>query len=282
MILEGLHEKEIFTKDSPVRIVFSFEENFEYPAHWHNAVELVYVMKNGCTINADKQDYFLSEGDLMIIAPCVIHKFLEKKGKSKNLIIQFDPLSLNFFEGFSQMLPHISQTRIINKDSLEIHSKIREHIELILNSIDTFKSVSELSLYLYARILDIIVILYRNTEHADNLNKIQMTGKLIKLDNAFEFIEKNYQDDITLKDAAKACGFSEYYFSRIFNEATGKSFINFLNDYRVSKAEKLLVSSGISITDAAYASGFNSIVTFNRIFKKVKGLSPTAFLKMQI
>lgn len=282
MILEGLHEKEIFTKDSPVRVVFSFENNFEYPAHWHNAVEFVYVMKNGCIINADKHDYILNEGDLMIIAPCVIHKFLKKNGVSKNFIFQFDPLSLNFFDGFSQMLPYISQTKVINKNSGEIHSKIEKHIIEMLEHIESYTSLPELTMFLYARIFDILVLLYNNTEHIGALNKKQKPIKLLKLDNAFEYIEKNYQEDITLTDAAKACGFSEYYFSRIFKEATGKSFVNFLNDYRISKAEKLLIDSNISITDAAFASGFNSIVTFNRIFKKVKGLSPTAFIKIQV
>lgn len=282
MILEGLHEKEIFTKDSPVRVVFSTEKNFEYPAHWHNAVEFVYVMKNGCTINADKQDYILSEGDLMIIAPCVIHKFLKKNGISKNFIFQFDPLSLNFFDGFSQMLPFVAQTKIINGNNSEIHSKIEYHIKEILKHLESYTSVPELVMFLYARIFDIMVLLFNSTEHIGELNKIQKSTKLLKLDNAFEYIEKNFQYNISLKDAAKACGFSEYYFSRIFKEATGKSFVNFLNDYRVSNAEKLLMNSDISITDAAYASGFNSIVTFNRIFKKKKGLSPTAFIKMQV
>lgn len=282
MILEGLHEKDIFTKNSPVRVVFSSDKNFEYPAHWHNAVEFVYVMNNGCTINADKKDYFLSEGDLMIIAPCAIHRFLKKDGISKNFIFQFDPLSLNFLDGFSVMLPYLSQTTVISKENSSIHPKIEEQIKEILKHLDAYTSVPELTLFLYARILDIIVLLYNNTERSGELKQKQKSVKLIKLDNAFEFIEKNFQDNITLKDAADACGFSEYYFSRIFKEATGKNFINFLNDYRVSKAEKLLVDSGISITDAAYASGFNSLVTFNRIFKKIKGLTPSAFLKMQI
>lgn len=71
-------------------------------------------------------------------------------------------------------------------------------------------------------------------------------------------------------------------FSRIFKEATEKKFHDYLNEFRVRKAEKLLVKEDSTVVQAACAAGFNSMATFNRIFKKVKGCTPTSYRKMLI
>lgn len=105
-----------------------------------------------------------------------------------------------------------------------------------------------------------------------------MTG-LKQINRAFEYIEKNYPGQITLKDISQAAGFSEYYFSRLFKEYTGQSFLSYLNTYRVKQAEKLLRSTEKSVLEIALDSGFNSLTTFNRIFKKIKGCSPSYYRK---
>ena len=105
---------------------------------------------------------------------------------------------------------------------------------------------------------------------------------LEKINNAFVFIEKNYREEITLKDVSKAAGFSEYHFSRVFKEIMEKNFHCYLNEFRVKKAEKLLMKNDITITQVAYDSGFNSVVTFNRIFKVIKGCTPSIYKKILI
>lgn len=66
-------------------------------------------------------------------------------------------------------------------------------------------------------------------------------------------------------------------FCRWFKAATGNSFITFLNTARVEKAGQLLMQTDGTIAEIAYASGFESISHFNRVFKRVKGTTPTRF-----
>jgi AraC-like DNA-binding protein len=89
-------------------------------------------------------------------------------------------------------------------------------------------------------------------------------------------------NDISLSDIAKAVGFSEYYFSRLFKDVTEKNFSHYLNEYRIKQAEYYLTRSGMSVAEIAYTVGFNSIVTFNRSFKSVKGCSPSTYKKIGI
>jgi AraC-like DNA-binding protein len=282
MILEGLHEKQIFDNDFPLRIVLNVEENFNYPLHWHNATELVYVYEGVCTVNINKQEYQLSEKDILFVAAGDIHSFNVRSGKGFRYFIQFDFTLLESLNRFNTVKSLLSQTRLITiNGNGQLHMELEYHLLKLIN--DYEKKDYGFDLFSNARILDIIVLLLRSLPfNPDITNVTNRSHGLDKLNKAFEYIEANYKNDLTLKDVALATGFSEYHFSRIFKEATEKTFHSYLNEHRVKKAEKLLINSKMTITQAAHISGFNSLVTFNRIFKKVKGCAPSDYIKLHI
>ena len=79
---------------------------------------------------------------------------------------------------------------------------------------------------------------------------------------------------------AALAGFSKYHFSRLFKEFTNISFYKYLNNQRISYAEKLLLDPNINITEVAIHSGYNSISAFMRMFKIIKNCTPTEFRNM--
>lgn len=280
MILEGLHEKQIFEGDSQLRIASNYNENFSYPLHWHNATELVYSYEGECIVNVNKIQYQLNEKDILFISAGDIHDFNVYKNKGMKFFIQFDLSILNSLSKFNAAKSLLSKTIIIKaQEDKELHREIEYHLLKIISEYE--KKAFAYDLFLSARILDIAVLLFRslpvNKEAAYVTNR---THGLSRLDKAFEYIETNYRNDISLGDVANSAGFSEYHFSRIFKEATEKNFHSFLNEYRIKKAENLLADPDTTITQVAHLSGFNSIVTFNRIFRKLKGCSPTEYIKI--
>jgi AraC-like DNA-binding protein len=281
MILEGLQEKEIFTNNNPFRLAVNTEENYAYPSHWHNALELIYAAKDSCTVSINNIEYVLFERDIFIVAPGDIHSFHTNEGAGVVYFIQFDFTKLF---GFSDTMDYkayqYQSKRITIQENEAVHNKLEEQLVRIIEEYSNKKFASDL--YINARFLDITVILSRS--FVKNYNDIRNIGKaheLTKLDKAFEYIEENYSRQISLKDAADATGFSEYHFSRVFKKATEKNFNAYLNEYRIKKAEKLIFDN-ITIAEVAYASGFNSIVTFNRIFRQVKGCSPSEYIKKRV
>ena len=86
--------------------------------------------------------------------------------------------------------------------------------------------------------------------------------------------------NITLDDLAKMAGYSKYHFSRIFKKYSRTTFISFLNHRRIKAAEMLLLDENISVTEAAMQVGFSSLTTFNRVFREIKGCTPTEFRKL--
>ena len=85
------------------------------------------------------------------------------------------------------------------------------------------------------------------------------------------------EQELTLESVADYIGFSSCYFSRIFKQATGYHFVEYLTLQRVKRAQALLSDTSLNITDISYQSGFKSISTFNRVFKQYRSCSPREY-----
>lgn len=278
MKLEGLHEKDIFTERYPFRLVENTNE-LQYPMHWHNAVELVYNAAGTCRISVSGSEYPLTDGDLLLIPTGEIHEITASSKNGKQYFIQFNISTLDGFGGINDIRPFMERTtRIGRSEEPALQSSIEMCILQLIRENENKDYAYALSIN--ARIFDIIVLISRDHLRSfwgvNNSSNKKITG-LQQINKAFEYIEKSFPQQITLKDASSAAGFSEYYFSRLFKEYTGQSFLGYLNTYRVKHAEKLLKSTEMPVLDIAMESGFNSLTTFNRIFKRVKGCSPTFY-----
>src|SRR6266568_8120076 len=79
---------------------------------------------------------------------------------------------------------------------------------------------------------------------------------------------------------ARVANISSHYFCKMFKKATGISFIDYLSRVRVEKSKTLLVNPNSRISEAAFASGFQSMTNFNRAFRRIVGRSPTQFREL--
>jgi AraC-like DNA-binding protein len=98
-----------------------------------------------------------------------------------------------------------------------------------------------------------------------------------KISSARQYVEKKYQQKFTVSDVANYVYLSPSHFSHLFKKDTGLSFVQYLNSYRVEKAEELLTNTSLDITEVASKVGFQSIPHFNRIFRKISKTSPRGY-----
>ncbi|HEY5552347.1 MAG TPA: helix-turn-helix domain-containing protein, partial [Opitutaceae bacterium] len=97
------------------------------------------------------------------------------------------------------------------------------------------------------------------------------------IQKAKAFIDANQADDIRLAQVASAVNTSAFYFCKMFKQATGMTFTDYLARLRVEKVKSLLLNPHIRISEAAFQVGFQSLSQFNRVFRKVAGESPTTY-----
>ena len=92
-----------------------------------------------------------------------------------------------------------------------------------------------------------------------------------------EYIDKNFKNEIRLNTLADIAGMTPAAFSRFFRTRTGRTVSDYIIETRLGYASRQLVDTHVSVAEICYDCGFNNISNFNRIFKKKKGCSPTAF-----
>lgn len=278
-------EKNIMENNFPIKI-FLDGGRYGCKPHWHDEIEIIYIMEGTVKVGVNNQEYMLSNSDILLISSGDVHYFLPVNN-SNRLVIQFN---LSIFESPISDDMQKNYVRPVFNNSLRTSSKwpyfVKEAIEKQINQL--LKEYTEkkegYKLLLKARLYDIVVLLLRNVP-VQNKSYEEDTiyrENLKRLDSVFKYVEENYQFKITLADAAKIAGFSAYHFTRFFKNLTGMTFIQYLNNFKITISEWLLLNNReLLITDVAFSSGFTSIKTFNRVFKQIKNCSPKDYRKIK-
>ena len=96
-----------------------------------------------------------------------------------------------------------------------------------------------------------------------------------------KYVENNYMEKITIEDIANEVDLSQSHFMKYFKNTMGTSFVDYLNENRLTMASRLLISSDSSILAIASEVGFENLSYFNRIFKKRFGQTPREYRRRQ-
>ncbi|MBZ9687977.1 AraC family transcriptional regulator [Clostridium estertheticum] len=274
-------EKTILEQDFPFRLFFN-DGNTSTPHHFHEDIEIIYLVEGNLKVMVNKEIYNLIVGDILIIGSGEIHYFFKQKQVSKRAVIQF---RMSIYDSFLSgtkdnriIKPMFIHSSLLTYGS-EVHDLMEKQIQEIIEEYG--KTKEGYKLILKARLYDLAVILLRympKTAYSKEDESRQME-RLKKLDKVFAHVEKNYQNQIGLDEISKVAGFSKYHFTRFFKENTGMTFVEYLNNFKITKAEWYLMYDTNSITEVAYKSGFNSVKTFNRVFKNSKGSAPMEYRK---
>ena len=94
-----------------------------------------------------------------------------------------------------------------------------------------------------------------------------------------KYVEEHYADTITIADMAALTFYSKSHFMKFFKDHMDMGFTEYLNDYRLSMAARLLAASGLSVLEIATRTGFDNLSYFNRLFKRKYGQTPREYRK---
>lgn len=269
-------------KENECFSIFNRTKNgFDFPYHYHEEYELNMVLNaQGAQRIVGDCSEIIDDYDLVLIGPNLPHGWFNHSCCSKEIIevtIQWhnDLFSEQFLQknqlNFIKRMLHTSRYGI--KFSAETVKKIAPEI-LELHRTIGFDSVIKLLLILrdLSVSTDCKTIVEGNMVIDKNVNYLSR-----RLDTAFDFMNENYAQDISLKDVADLVSMSEVSFSRFIKKRTGKTFIDNLNEIRLGNATRLLIETSFTVSEICYKCGFNNVSNFNRIFKKKKKCTPSEY-----
>ena len=132
---------------------------------------------------------------------------------------------------------------------------------------------------LCSSIFQLLMFLTELTEKAglpDILEGKSIQPEIVK---AIHYINRHYQENLSLEGAAELVHLSRYHFCRLFHEATGATFLEYLYNVRLAKVHQLLLTTTLPLGDIAAKCGFASTAHLSRVFREAYGMSPRSFRK---
>lgn len=280
--LNGIFETVNYKQNTSIKL-YDNDEYEDYPPHWHTTMELIMPMDNIYTVECNNQTFTLREGDIILICPGCVHTLFAPP-TGHRIIFQPDATALRFIKDIETLLNAIAPLIVITPESFpSTHGKIRELLIEIKNEyLSSSSSFSES--IIYSRLLEIIALIGRNYTRKPETQAVHVMIKqeeyMKKFIEICNYINEHCSEDLNLDDIANMSGFSKFYFSRMFRQFTNVSFYKYVNLKRIAKASELLTEPQNSITDVAINCGFSSLSSFIRMFKIIKGCTPTEFRNM--
>ncbi len=257
--------------------------HFETPWHYHQAIEIV-LCDGGFGkkfVGNHVSDYH--EGDLAILGSNLPHWyraddiFYQQSAAQKpaSIVIHFldDCFGKDFFE-IAEM-SEIKRFLETAKLGIEFYGETKAKIQgKVQNLLKTDKVARMLGL------IEILHLMSCSKEH-QFLSENAIVGVSKKdserMNEVFDYVLKNFKNDINLSEIASKTRFSEAAFCRYFKLRTQKTFVEFVNEIRIEHACKLLIENDFNILEICYESGFKNLSNFNRQFRKYTDSNPKTY-----
>ena len=257
-------------------------------AHMHSYIEMIFCTRGNFEIWLNGKYFEFTEGDLVIINSMELHRIYSPSDIGGEYIcIRFLPeilyTSTTSAFDFKFVLPFLLNSskhqRIFTNKEIEdtyIPALLRELITEYFNKEYGY----ELALKTCISRIFLWITRYWNSLDVNLAPDSSINVEMIEtIQKAIDYISKNYSDYIKAYEVAGICNLSYSYFSRIFKQYMKKSFSEYLNYVRIINAEKLLISTDMSMTDIAAECGFATSSYFIQQFRQFRGISPKQFKK---
>lgn len=273
------YEELVFDSGTKINVSRRVNNDSFDSVHWHPYVELLVSRCDGNKATIGFTPYQLDRNDIALIWSGDLHS-VHSVREDSCLVIQFPIALLAVMGELNRILPRLSRLHVVpydenNPENLELfrcaEAMDRHHFEE-----GPFREA-----LVYADLLNFFALLgrrcIRSETGASEAEDTVGQANLKLMTEACLYISENCMKPLSLNDVALQIGVSRSHFAHMFKRCTNMTFIDFLTVERVKLAETFFMNPNLRITDIAFESGFSSISSFNRSFRKVKGCSPTEF-----
>lgn len=262
----------------------SYFDNLKALCHWHDDIEIIYILKGKMNFYVNGKNILIHEHDGLIINSKQMHYGYSEQGLDCEFIcILIHPIIFNYNNDFFNHFIKI----IISNNQIEYlylyHNNLEEKrlLSLFNKLLLLYKSsIPEKEILYYSIIFKIwhkfYTILKKNFI-LSKLNSPNTSNDLIIQKNMTAYIYKNYAQNISLNDIARAGNICRSKCCKLFKKYLNQSPIEFLHTYRLEVSKSLLINSDLNITQIAIKIGFNHLSYFSKSFYQKYKLTPKEY-----
>ncbi|GAA4419604.1 AraC family transcriptional regulator [Nibrella viscosa] len=265
--------------DSSFRILITPKLNDFFYWHFHPEYEIVYIEAPEGTRHVGDHISRFRQSDLVLIGPNIPHLNFDYgiKAEYEQFVVQ---MREDFLANAFTSVPELAGIHALferARHGVYFFGATKEAVGRRLRRLHTLAPYEQ-----FIEILNIFQVLATSPEqdllHSSPVGQHYSLKEQQRLKRVYGFIEENYQQPIGVAQMAQLTHLTKAAFCRYFKKMTLMTFTEFLNQYRINQAKKLLLLDK-TVTEVCFEAGFESLSYFNRTFKKVAGENPLHFKK---
>ena len=281
-----MHEQLAIDTESPIIARNYNYAYFTYPWHIHDEFEIIFVKESwGERLVADTVETF-QPNDVTLVGHRVPHYMRSAPeyenetthGRVKGTIIQFEE---NFMSHAIKNYVDFSHIKKLLDDSIRgINFPYPENKDIITSIEQLPDSKGAIRIFNLLHLLDQMAC-FKNKRYLGSPHFSPSTLEIhdSRMEKILSYLNLHFLEDLTLNDISSIIGMNPSAFSRYFKEKFGKNYTEYLLELRIKEAKKLITHSSMDIVQICFECGFNTVTHFNRVFKRITGLTPTEYRK---
>lgn len=252
-----------FFRETWTKLYLRRDNRANFPTHIHDEIELMYVVQGSGTAYCDGIPYPLSKGSIFVSFPEQVHSFSNCEPGEYILLIINPSRLLHLEKLFRSKVPISSLTK-----------GTPDLVQPLLDALEEFNTNGD-SCIIDGYLTAFFGKLLRTMDFQRSADATKTISQIL------HYCSENYRDPITIPDLCRALHISQSHISHIFSERLKISFPDYMNALRLNRAISLLRDPSNRITQIVDQAGFPTIRTFNRVFRKQFGCSPSAYRSQQ-
>jgi len=276
----GQHWDSDMDRDFPVKI---WRHEYQkvgpmFESHWHEEFQMQYFVQGCALIRCNSRPVQVGPGEVVVINGNDLHY---GENLAPNLVYYSVKVDLSFLLSSqpdlcqTKYMNPLLQNQIVFQNHIPRDEELGEEMRRLIAEYERREMGYEMAVK--ACIYRILVLLLRRyrARAADEAMQERQNKALHILRPILEYVDRHYQEKLSLGQLAAMANMSRHHFCRLFKKVTGKPPIEYLNCLRLNKAGKLLAESDRSISEIAAMVGFDDSNYFSRLFKKYMQASPS-------
>jgi len=277
-----------FSGGMPIDVRFMLLDRADtVPKHRPDHLEVVFFESGEAAYEVEDEGFLLHENDLVVVGDQRAHRTLPARqagSEARIAVLSFLPRLLfadqpraEDYQYLTPFSPAASSVPSVIQGANGLSAEIFELMQKVRRELPVDTERSALAVRTYLRmILFLLTAHYWEFQETRGGMKRQQV-KLERISPAIENIGHERNWALTVEQAARMCAMSPSCFMQVFRQATGQSFVSYVNQARVDHAKDLLKNSDLGLAEIGYETGFCDQSYFGSVFRRLEGVTPLVF-----
>ena len=249
----------------------------------HNYCELLHVFQGEADLRIQDRCFRLRPNDLVVIGSNIYHG-ITWTDPIRFGVLYFEPELVRWSatggDDVEYLLPFLTQHPgfpYVVRGPNRMTGQVLDLVKRIYRELPAVNARARLSVKTYLKMVLILLVNHYAGYLRTQETYCRKQKALDRLGPLFDYLEGHYSEPIRVRDAARVCAMSTSHLMCFFKQATGESFLSYVNHFRIAKAQSLLISTDRSVAEVSQELGFCDQSHFGQVFRKLVGMTPLAY-----